>query len=275
MAFRNIFFAAAFDNGPGDMTAAELASRLVASNGHMSAALGAVTMELPGVDLLPMAHAVLDLVNERRLGHANAQKTTIERLAGLEGFVVEADVIHKSRHAFIEHALPFARLADLCVLPRPTNETGAARSLAEGILFGSGRPVLLVPPKYSGDAAFRRILIGWDGSARAARAVGDAQRFLVEAEHVQIVCVAEEAKGTVAGADLAARLSRECRNVDVVDLAPVGGDVYESIRRHIEAAQPDLLVTGAYVHARVVELIAGGVTKGLLLHSETPLLLSY
>lgn len=275
MPFKNLFFGAAFDDGPNDFSAAEFATKLVAANGHLTAALAAVALELPGVQLLPMANAVLNLVNEERYGHASAQAATIERLARLEGFVAETLVVQKTRHTLVERFLPLSRLAELCVAPRPTNESGAARALAEGILFGSGRPVMLIPPKFTGEAAFRRVMIAWDGGARAARAVGDAALFISNAESVQVVCVAEAAKGAIAGADLAARLSNDCKNVELVDLPPFEGDVARAIERQVKAMQPDLLVTGAYGHARVVELILGGVTKSLIQHSETPLLMSY
>jgi len=275
MLFRNLFFGAAFDDGPKDLSAAEFATKLVAANGHLTAALAAVTLELPGVQLLPMAHAVLDLVNEERLGHASAQATTIERLARLEGFVAETSVVQKARHALVEHFLPLARLAELCVLPRPTNEIGAARALAEGILFSSGRPVVLVPPKYAGEAKFRRVMVAWDGSARAARAVGDAASLISNADSVQVVCVSEATKGAIVGADLAARLSNDRKNVELVDLLPLEGDVAKAIQHQVKTTQPDLLVMGAYAHARVVELVLGGVTKSLTQHSETPLFMSY
>jgi nucleotide-binding universal stress UspA family protein len=276
MAFKNLFFGAALEDGPKDLSAAEFATKLVASpNGRLTAALAAVTMELPGLQVLPMAHAVLDLVNEERLGHASAQASTIERIGQLEGFVVETLVVQKSRHALINHFMPYARLADLCVAPRPTNETGAANALAEALLFNSGRPVMLVPPEYAGDASFRKITVAWDGSARAARAVGDAASLISNAESVQVVCVAEESKGVIAGADLAARLSSDCKRVDLVDLPPREGDIGKAIQQQVDKTQSNLLIMGAYAHARLLELVIGGVTKRLMQQSETPLFLSY
>ena len=276
MFYKNLFFGATFDDGPKDFSAAEFATKLVAPpNGRLTAALAAVSLELPGVQLLPVAHAVLDLVNEERLGHAAAQAATIERLGSLEGFIVETLLVQKTRHALIEYFMPAARLADLCVLPRPTNEIGAAKALAEGILFNSGRPVLLVPPEYAGAAEFRKVAVAWDGSARAARAVGDAASLISGAELVQIICVAEESKGMIAGADLAARLSRDCGRVELIDLPPLEGDIGKGIQEQVKLTRSDILVMGAYAHARLLELVMGGVTKSLMRESETPLFMSY
>jgi nucleotide-binding universal stress UspA family protein len=276
MAFKNLFFGAAFDDGSADTSAAEFAAKMAAcSNGRLTAAVAAVALELRGLELLPMVHAVRDLVNDERLSHASAQKTAIERAASLAGFAVETLVVQKSRHALLEQFLPLARLADLCVLQRPTNEIGAARALAEGVLFNSGRPVVLVPPGYKADAEFPIVTIAWDGSARAARAVGDAAPILSEAELVQIVCVAEEAKGAIFGADLAARLSRDCKRVELANLPSGEGDIGGAIQNQAMSTRSHLLVMGAYAHARLVELIMGGVTKSLMRESEIPLFMSY
>jgi nucleotide-binding universal stress UspA family protein len=276
MVCKNLFFASAFDDGPADLSSAEFATQLVASpKGRLTAALAAVSAELPGLQVLPMAHAVLDLINEERLGHASAQAATIERIGQLEGFPVETVVVQKSRHALMDHIMPYARLADLCVAPRPTSETGAANALAEALLFNSGRPVMLVPPRYAGDASFRKVTVAWDGSARAARAVGDAASLISNADAVQIVCVAEDLKGVIPGAGLAARISSDRKRVELVDLLPLEGDVGKAIQRQVKEAQSSLLVMGAFAHARLVELVIGGVTKRLLQHSETPLFLSY
>jgi nucleotide-binding universal stress UspA family protein len=275
MQFKNLFFGAAFDDGPTH-SAAEFAAKMAArSNGRLTAGLAAVTLELPGLQLLPMAHAVADLVNDERISHASAQKAIIERAANLAGFPLETLLIQKSRHAVIAQFLPLARLADICVLPRPTNEIGAATALAESLLFNSGRPVVLVPPDYTGDATFQSVTVAWDGSARAARAVGDAASIISEAELVQIVCVAEESKGVIPGADLAVRLSHDCKRVELVNLPGLDGNIVGAIQNQANFTQSNLLIMGAYAHARLLELIMGGVTKSLMRESEIPLFMSY
>jgi nucleotide-binding universal stress UspA family protein len=276
MAFKNLFFAAAFDDGPTDPGAAEFAGKMASrSNRRLTAALAAVTLELPGLKVLPMAHAVADLVNDERLNHASTQKAIIEKAASLSGFTVETLLVQKSRRAVIEQFIPLARIADLCVLPRPTGEIGAARALAEALLFNSGRPAVLVPSNHTGDAVFPKVMIAWDGGARAARAVGDASPIILEAERVQIVCVAEESKGAIPpGADLAARLSHDCKGVELVDL-PAQGDIGRAIQDQAKLIHADILIMGAYAHARVFELIMGGVTRSLMQESEIPLFMSY
>jgi hypothetical protein len=85
-------------------------------------------------------------------------------------------------------------------------------------------------------------MIGWDGGARAARAVGDAMPLLTRAEQVEIVCVSPDASKGVSGAALSAHLARHCKNMMITDLPT----------QHV-----------------------GGVTNGVLSEAELPVLLSY
>ena len=276
MAFTNLFLGEVFGDGTPDPSALQFASGLLPrAKGHLTAALGALILELSAIELLPMAHAVVDFVNEERQKSASAEARNIENLGNIEGFAVEAHVVQKPQQALIEEFVSLARLADLCVLSRPTSERGAQRGLVEGILFDSGRPVLLVPPDHKEGGRFQNITIAWDGSARAARAVGDAASIILDADCVQIVCVSEDLKHSVAGADLAAQLSRRCKRVELIDLPPIDGDIGKAIRNHAELTRSDLLIMGAYAHARLWQFVVGGVTSSTMLEATVPVFMSY
>src|SRR5690606_2328118 len=85
-------------------------------------------------------------------------------------------------------ALSVARACDLVVAQQSDPEGGTLANL-EALLFETGRPVLFVPYAVAVSPAFRKVLIAWNGSQQAARAVFDALPFIREAESVEILSV--------------------------------------------------------------------------------------
>lgn len=168
-----------------------------------------------------------------------------------------------------------ARLADLTVLEAGTREIDIERDLIDAALFGSGRPVVVVPPGCRTFGA-RRVVVAWDGGPQAARAANDALPFLRLAEAVEIVSVVGEKdlSASVAGAEFAPHLARHGVAVSVNDL-PVVGDVAETLRTQAGLFRADMLVMGAYRRARFREWLLGGVTRSLLLRSPVPLFLAH
>jgi nucleotide-binding universal stress UspA family protein len=169
-----------------------------------------------------------------------------------------------------------ARVHDLAILDAEPDAVAIDRGLIESLLINSGRPLVVVPPgcdAFSGE----RIVVAWDGSARAARAAGDALPFLRGAEAVEIVSVTGEKSlpEAVTGADLARHLSRHGVQVTVTCVGARDGDVAEALRVATSDFGANLLVMGGYVHSRLRELVFGGVTQSLLKSSPVPLFMSY
>ena len=168
-----------------------------------------------------------------------------------------------------------ARLADLTIVDAEAREVDLDRDLIDGVLFRSGRPLIVVPP---GCETFKaaRIIIAWDGSAQAARAANDALPFLRAAEAVEIVTVVGEKdlSDSLAGAEFAPHLARHGVSVSVNDL-PVVGDVAETLRTQAGLFRADMLVMGAYRHSHLQEWFLGGVTHSLLAGSAVPLFLAH
>jgi nucleotide-binding universal stress UspA family protein len=164
---------------------------------------------------------------------------------------------------------------DIVIVSRSMNRLSLDRDLIEAMLFTSGWPVLVIPPHWERGPDFQNIMIGWDGGARAARAVGDAMPLLTRAEKVEIVCVSPDASKSVSGAALAAHLARHCKNVTITDLPTLDGDVFRTLHGHATMLRANLQVMGAYAHPKLSEMVLGGVTSGMLSEAELPLLLSY
>ncbi len=173
-----------------------------------------------------------------------------------------------------------ARFADLAIFSRgPVAESRTdGMALAQAALFGSGRPVALVPPHWESGTAPERVLIAWNGTREAARAIHDALDLLRAAERVRLLTVAtvESLEEARLDADaMAAHLARHGVNATVE--VTTGGEVKpdDLILNALADGGDELLVMGGYGHSRVRELVLGGVTRQMLRHAPVPVLLAH
>jgi nucleotide-binding universal stress UspA family protein len=169
-----------------------------------------------------------------------------------------------------------SRRAGLTILLRPRAAPNAPLRTAmfERILFESGRPIMLTPPGWRRKTLGRTILIAWDGSRAATRALGDARPLLSGADNIFLVTIEGEIRGGLAIADIAAylrRLGLRCQQRTVP-----GSDKATSVAllEECEAVGADLMVMGGYGHSRLQEKLFGGVTQSLVATSPVPLLMS-
>ena len=169
-----------------------------------------------------------------------------------------------------------ARRASLTIMlrPREAPSTPLRTAMFERILFESGRPVLLVPPGWRQRPLGRTILVAWDGSRQATRAVADALPFLAAADNVFLVTIEREAPGGLAVADIAAHLRRLGLRCQQRTVTGAGTDTSTALLAECAAVGADLLVMGGYGHSRLREKLFGGVTRSLVAMSPTPLLIS-
>jgi nucleotide-binding universal stress UspA family protein len=151
--------------------------------------------------------------------------------------------------------------------------------LAADVILGSGRPVLTVPGTGKFGELSGQIVVGWDGSREAARAVFDALPLLKKAKGVSIVTVREggEVKDTLGtgGADMALTLSRHGVKVEAVSLNKNDRSVGDTLLEYTSSQDGDLLVMGCYSHSRLRERLFGGATQHLLRNMIAPVLMSH
>jgi nucleotide-binding universal stress UspA family protein len=174
------------------------------------------------------------------------------------------------------------RYADLIILGQidPADPwSPLLHPLPHEVALAAGRPVLIVPYAGHFEQVGRRVLIGWDGSREASRAVSDAVPLLAAATTVTVMTVDPEKAATkhgeVPGADIALYLARHGVRANVETTISAGintGDVLLSRACDFEA---DLLVMGAYGHARVRELVLGGATRTVLATATLPVLMTH
>lgn len=162
-------------------------------------------------------------------------------------------------------ALRLARSVDLVVTAQP--DPAAEAPETDALLHDSGRPVLVIPRNNPINPALARIVIGWNGSKEAARAVFDALPLLREAEFVEVLVVdpAERRRDDLQqGEAIAAALGRHGVHAKLVAASKGRGSIEEAIVDHCDIAKADLLVLGAYGHSWLREFLFGGVTRDVL-----------
>lgn len=171
-----------------------------------------------------------------------------------------------------------SRYADLVVTGQDAGDAATVRGLPQYLAMHGVRPVLAVPPSYGGEPIADTIVVGWDGSAQAIRAIAGAMPLLARAALVRLALVNPELEtglhGEEPGADMALYLARHGLRVEVLveRTQAAVGDALLGIAR---ASGAGLLVTGAFGHSRYREIVLGGVTRLLLDRAPLPVLFAH
>lgn len=217
------------------------------------------------------------------LVHAAEEKSRAEcqrlddlvRGAVLAGGGVTCETRRIAFGAVLDDAAAQARTFDLSLMPW-SSDAVAANELAEAVVFGSGRPAILIPPG-SRAAAIDHLAIAWDGSRVAARALGDALALLGEGGRVTVLTVQDEKP--LSGPDLAATLSRALTRrgiaAEPIETALGGRAIGEALQDAALASGATLLAMGGFGHSRFRDFVLGGATKGILERLRMPVLLSH
>lgn len=174
-----------------------------------------------------------------------------------------------------------ARVADLLVLSHPETVS----ELIAQVLPQAGRPVLLLPALATAAPFGKRVLVAWDASREAGRALAGALPILRQADVVElVVCEAESEEGVtrdVRMADPLPFLAHHGVKATLRVHAVAGGGrfhrnvVGEALLSVAAARKFDLLVMGAYAHSRLRETFLGGVTRTVLARMNLPVLLEH
>lgn len=173
-----------------------------------------------------------------------------------------------------------ARYSDLVVIGQTDLDQRApavAPDFPEFVLMHAGRPVLIIPRRRRIENFGKSVLIGWNASQEATRAVTDSLPILRRADVVRVAVFnpdsESEVHGDQAGADIALFLARHGVKVEV--LPPQQADkVGSALLALADAHAVDLLVMGGYGHTRFREFLLGGVTRTVLAEMRIPVLMS-
>jgi nucleotide-binding universal stress UspA family protein len=181
-------------------------------------------------------------------------------------------------YAATSTVMEMSRLYDLNIVVQPdSSKPSQTDFLPEAVLFGSGRPMLMIPYINRGTFRSDRVLICWDGKAAAARAIHNAAPFLRKAKAIDVVTINEDedALGEASLAALIAHLARRDLPATPHRLTADTSNVHNAILSLAADNDSDLIVMGGYGHSRFREFVLGGVTRGMLETLTVPALISH
>jgi nucleotide-binding universal stress UspA family protein len=265
MAYRTILVELADDRGlaPRLQVAQTLAGRFGA------ALIGLHAMPppfIPGSYGEAAAYLGPDLIEAQRAANQETRErvqAVFRNLCGEGAIWREAE---GDRGALLAEA---AHTADLVLASRAGAGGSEAPDVLDQLVTAAGVPVLALPPDISGDLG-RSVLVAWNGSREATRAAHDALPLLREAKRV-ILCAVGAAAAQSLGA-AAAMLQRHGLAVHSQQVDEPDGDAGTVLLAQAGAQRADLLVMGAYGHARLRELVFGGATRHVLRAATLPVL---
>ena len=282
MAVKDILLALTTYPQPTPISAVDEAVDFAAAVGaRISAVACEVRYQIPRnllgnalLDVPAMAAAEAKKSSTNAEGLLAAFQDAAEKRGVFQERILEHCLTSEVSDVLIEHA----RLRDLTIVPVPEDEC-FEQWYAELIIFGSGRPTLILPPapKRAGAFAIDTVVVAWDFSRPAARAVADALPILQKAKRVCVVTITNEKviDTSRSGAELAKHLARHGVDVvlDTVDAA--GRSIDAALGSYIASRNADILVMGAFGHNRIRDFILGGATKSFLARPPLPVFLSH
>ena len=174
----------------------------------------------------------------------------------------------------------FGRLArhfDLAVVGQGGDESsGDDELMAEGALFGSGRPVFVVPNIHKGPAKLGKAMVCWDGGLPSARAVAGSIDILKRAGKVEVVSIAGRnlPNEELPGFNITRHLTRHGISATLKKL-PAAQDVGSTLLSYAADSGADFMVMGAYGHSRLREFVLGGTTRTILNSMTIPALMAH
>lgn len=161
--------------------------------------------------------------------------------------------------------------ADMIVAGAPAEDDRRSRQIFRAALFGTDRPVLMIPPGPTPEFG-RRVAIAWRDEKHAVKAAIPALRCLAEAEEVHVLMGVRNRATPPA----MPRILEEHGIAAALHVLPIGSEPFgQTLLEKARELQADLLVMGAYAHSPLRELILGGVTRYMLSHADLPVIMRH
>lgn len=191
--------------------------------------------------------------------------------------VFESIVVTQAELPFVgPQVASYAKTRDACIVPI-AKEGDGQRGVAEAVVFESGRPAILFQPGAADlpQQSLDTVVLAWDNSRTAARAMADALPLLQRAAKVKILTVVNEKATAVAGIghDALRHLILHGVKAEIEEVDSGGKSISVALDAYLNRTACDLLVMGAYGKSRVREFILGGATAHVLAKIKTPLFL--
>jgi nucleotide-binding universal stress UspA family protein len=282
MSFKDLLLALTTYPEPTPVSAVDDAVDLAAALGAKVSAIACeVKIRAPGNVLGDYLLDVPALVAaEAKKSATNAQQllAAFQGAAETRGLFQERISEHCLTSEVPQLLIEYSRLRDLTIVPVPEGDY-FDQWYAESIIFGSGRPTVVLPHtrKRSGSFALDTVIVAWDFSRSATRAIADAMPILEKAKRVCVLTVTKEKAIDTrrSGPELAKHLSRHGVEVVLDEIDAKGRGIGEVFEAHVSYRSADLLIMGAYGHSRIREFVLGGATRSMLARPPVPIFLSH
>jgi len=277
MAPRDILLLLDLDDKPSASMefAIDLAQR---STAHLTAIALAVDPVVTGFVVAPVPVDLIEGARADARRTADAVAKRFDEQARLAGISREIRIHEVLMGGIPQGFVASARLSDLIIIGQedPDHPEPLRDLLIETALYEGVAPVLVVP--YIAKASFKmeKVLVAWDGSRPAARAIHDSISFLPEGAEITILMIGNATKQIgEPGADLATWLSRHGLSVSLKSLPGAGVPVADTILNYATDLGYDVVVMGAYGHSWIREALIGGATRDVLRTMTVPVLMAH
>ncbi|MCX5512527.1 universal stress protein UspA [Kaistia algarum] len=261
----------------GERRAASAAIGLASQLGaHLTGLTLAYDPVVPGYAVTPVPVDFMISARNQAIADAKVAEADFSAKAQAAGISFESHVVEVMSGGGMDDIIHEVRLADLVVIGEddPDRPEPVREALIEAVLFHAGAPLLVLPRKAAATIDPRHVVIAWDGSITASRAVRSALPLLQAAATVDVVIV-DDGKELPTGNRVSAYLKRHGIAVTVKTLPNPGKDVAKTLRAHATESGAGLVVMGAYGHSRLLEWILGGATRGMLKNLTIPVVMAH
>lgn len=184
------------------------------------------------------------------------------------------------RDTDMHQVLTRARVADICIVGEVadgSSDIEIGRNFFSQFAINVGKPVLFIPHDKYFSCELKNVVVAWDGSREAARAISDAMPLLKAARIVSVISVISKKYRTeeLPDVDIAAFLARHKVNVEIDKIEKISSEAADFILSRVDLKCADVLVMGAFGHTRFSEFILGGVTRSVMQKMIVPVLMSH
>lgn len=219
----------------------------------------------------------VELIEMARKAGDKTEAALAKKLSRLQ-FPIEIRRFDVFSDALPDIATREARAADEFVGIRPNGAPAEPERMVESVLFGGGRHLMLVPDGQAHRHSFDHILLAWNGSREAARAMAEAMPYMHGAKSVTVVVVVDEPpveQRALLGQDAVTHLRHHGIEAALHHVTGNSREAGATIIGEARRTQADLIVMGGYGHSRLREVLLGGVTRELMHMAPVPLLIAH
>ncbi len=259
--------------------ASRLKTAMALAKKHEAHLTGLYVVTHPEIPPFVQAGISADIIDAQiAAGIEDGQKIIddFEEKAGDENLKFESRLVEGT---IADSLTDHGRYFDLLVVGQYDPDDDGVHSIddmPDRLIMSAGRPVLVVP--YAGEYPVigDNIIVSWDASRQATRAVNDSMSILEAASTVDVLSInpGDKKLGDAPGADICLHVARHGVNATAQHITTTDMDPADMLLSRAADSSADLIIMGAYGHARWREIALGGFTRHMLAHMTVPVLMS-